>query len=87
MLKRKHKKRYMTLIQAINPKTGKIDTFMGPNVIAYSKREANNFCQNNGLGYCVIGDEIIDEINISDNLNLLGMKYATFTVLDKEIIL
>lgn len=42
--------------------TGLMKTFCGPNISAPSKELAHEYCQNNGLGYCHVTDEIIMEI-------------------------
>ena len=55
-------KKWSTIIYAKNPNTGNISEFGGPIIEAPSKKLAFEYCQNNGLGYCFIGDEIISII-------------------------
>lgn len=51
-----------TIIYAKSPLDGSMRTYGGPNIKAPSKSLAREFCENNGLGYCHIGDEIVAEI-------------------------
>lgn len=48
-----------TYIYAKCPIDGEIKTFGGPNIEAPTRELAFEYCQNNGLGYCHIADEII----------------------------
>lgn len=41
---------------------GEIREFCGPNIEAPTQELAYEYCQNNGLGYCYIGDELVMEI-------------------------
>lgn len=45
---------FATQIQAINPLTGELTLFAGPNVPGICFSDAENYCQNNGLGYCKV---------------------------------
>ena len=61
---------WVTSIQAINPKTGDIELWSGPNVPGLSFKDAVKYCKLNGLGYCkVIGRliAIIDDEKIMVN--------------------
>lgn len=51
-----------TEVKAICPIDGELKTFGGPNIKAPSRQLAHEYCQNNGLGYCRITDELIAEI-------------------------
>ncbi len=55
-------KRWSSVIYAKNPLTGEMSTFDGPLIEAPSKKLAFEYCQNNRLGYCFIGDEVISII-------------------------
>jgi hypothetical protein len=47
---------YYTEIKALSPHTGELKTYIGPKIQAISFEDAQNYCENNGLGYCkVIG--------------------------------
>jgi len=49
--------KWCTTIRAINPNTGELSTFEGPEIEAPTSKLAHEYCQNNGLGYCqVTGD-------------------------------
>lgn len=39
-----------------------LKTFGGPNIEAPTKRLAEEYCQLNGLGYCVISGQLVSEI-------------------------
>lgn len=55
-------KTWCTEIRAINPVTGELTTFCGPNIQAPSWALAEEYLQNNGLGYCRIDGELVAEI-------------------------
>lgn len=55
-------KTYATEIKAVCPKTGDLKTYGGPNVPGISVDTANDYCQNNGLGYCKVLAQLIEEI-------------------------
>jgi hypothetical protein len=53
---------YATEIKAINPVTGEMTTWCGPHVPGISEADAQDYCQNNGLGYCSVIGLLIAEI-------------------------
>lgn len=55
-------RQWVTEIRAIDPITGELKEYMGPNVLGINLQDAEYFCQNNGLGYCKVTDELIAEI-------------------------
>lgn len=55
-------KTWTTEIKAICQIDKVIKTFAGPNINAISKADALKYCQNNGLGYLHISDELVMEI-------------------------
>lgn len=55
-------KTWGTIIYAKCAMTGEQKIFCGPNIKAPSRSLAHEYCQNNGLGYCHIGDELVAEI-------------------------
>lgn len=61
---------YTTLIQAVDPKTGRLELFSGPIVPGKNRAEAQQYCYDNGLGYCIV-DKIFVRIadSIYKNLN------------------
>jgi hypothetical protein len=46
----------------MDPTDGTYKEFGGPNIEAPSRALAHQYCQNNGLGYCLVGMEIVCEI-------------------------
>lgn len=57
---------YATTIHAVNPKTGKLTKFVGPNIPAISYADAQDYCYNNGLGYCHADSILVEEIPVKD---------------------
>lgn len=55
-------KKWCTEIKAIDPTDGIIKSWGGPNIPAISFRDAEMYCQMNGLGYCKVIGELIAEI-------------------------
>ncbi len=53
---------WSTTIYAIDPVSRDQREFCGPNIMAPIKELAFEYCQNNYLGYCYVGDQIIMEI-------------------------
>lgn len=60
--------KYVTTIEAIDPKDGKLKLWAGPLVEADNYDEARKFCDNNELGYCKIIFEA-KSVNVQLNLN------------------
>ena len=58
---------FATTIKAVNPFTGDICEYAGPNVEALSEGMANEYLQLNGLGYCEVQGEIVSEIPCDEN--------------------
>lgn len=56
--------KFVTEISAFDPQTGQLCTWAGPDVEAESAEAAAEFCQQNGLGYCRIAGEWVDEIDV-----------------------
>lgn len=55
-------KTYSTSIRAIDPLTGEMKTWAGPNVPGIAFFDAERYCQQNGLGYCKVDGELVSEI-------------------------
>jgi hypothetical protein len=55
-------KRYCTEVRAIKPGTGELTTYCGPEVPGLTLAHAEQYCQDNGLGYCRVLGELIAEI-------------------------
>lgn len=53
---------YVTEIKAIKPSTGELTTYGGPNVPGSSFKDAQDYCEENGLGYCKVVGELVSEI-------------------------
>jgi hypothetical protein len=53
---------WTTLVYAKCAETNEYRTFCGQNIEAPTKKLAHEYCQNNGLGYLHISDELIMEI-------------------------
>lgn len=54
---------YTTIIRAIDPITGQMKTWAGPNIRAISHNSAVQYCRENGLGYCEIDGLLVSEIH------------------------
>lgn len=63
---------FVTTIKAVNPFTGDICEYAGPNVEALSEGMANEYLQLNGLGYCEIAGEIVSEIEDDKQTNYIN---------------
>ena len=57
--------KFETQITAIDPQDGELKTWSGPGILANSIEDAQEYCQNNGLGYLNVIEEIIGEISFS----------------------
>lgn len=53
---------YITTIFAKSPKDGKLKEYGGPCVPGITKKDAQNYCENNGLGYCKVEGLLVAEI-------------------------
>lgn len=60
---------FVTEIEAVDPESGKVKSYSGPNIPANSFSEAVKYCQENGLGYCKVIGKFISEItdNVTGN--------------------
>jgi hypothetical protein len=57
---------YITKIKARSPIDGTMTEYHGPHVPGNSIEEAQEYCEQNGLGYCWVDDELISEIPVKD---------------------
>lgn len=57
------KRTYTTLINAVDPKTGLLCHWVGPDIEADSLEDAVRYCQENGLGYCRVDGEKMGEVD------------------------
>lgn len=55
-------RRWTTKIHAIKPSTGELVEWCGPVINVPSWKLAQEYCENNGLGYCQVDGELIMEI-------------------------
>ncbi len=53
---------WVTEIQAIKPSTGELRIYCGPHVPGISLADAQQYCEQNGLGYCRVIGRLIGEI-------------------------
>lgn len=53
---------FVTEIKALSPHTGEMKTWGGPNVPGISFSDAQNYRENNGLGYCKVIGILTSEI-------------------------
>ena len=58
-------------LHAIDPADGELKLWQGPHIEAISLSMAENFCQQNGLGYLKITGILVKEIEVDFNLNKL----------------
>lgn len=59
-------KLWVTEIKAYDPITGELKTWCGPEVPGINHKDAENYCQDNGLGYCKVLGELVAEIPCKD---------------------
>lgn len=52
----------MTEIEAISPLDSELRTFSGPTVPGITEADAQDYCENNELGFCKVIGELIAEI-------------------------
>lgn len=57
---------YCTLVTAISHKDGELKNYIGPNVPGISFADAQDYCENNGLGYCKVNGLLVAEIPCKD---------------------
>lgn len=55
-------KHWVTEIKAQDPFTGELKIYGGPNVPGFTYKDAEAYCQMNGLGYCKVIGELVAEI-------------------------
>ena len=58
---------YATEIKALNPHTGNLTVYAGPQVKGISFDDAQNYCDNN-IGYCKVVGLLIAEISIENDI-------------------
>lgn len=63
---------WVTHIQAIDPKSGELLTWQGPNVPGYTAALAQEWCELHGLGYCKVVARLECEVDI---LPTGGLRY------------
>ena len=63
-------KLYTTLIQAVNPRNGRLEVFNGPIVPGRNLIDAQEYCYRNNLAYCIVDKRFVSFINnVYYNLN------------------
>ena len=53
---------YTTIIKAVDPQTGELKTWGGPNIPALTRKGARKYCDTHGLGYCEVSDKLVSEV-------------------------
>jgi hypothetical protein len=63
-------KLYTTLIQAVNPRNGRLEVFNGPIVPGRNLLDAQEYCYRNNLAYCIVDRRMITfTASVYENLN------------------
>lgn len=52
---------YITEVIAIDPKDGELKTWAGPNITAFTTRDAERMCKEQGLGFCRVLGRLKEE--------------------------
>jgi len=60
-------KTWVTEIEAIHPFDGVLKKWAGPEVPGITIKDAQDYCENNSLGYCRVIGELIAEIPCKEN--------------------
>jgi hypothetical protein len=60
---------WVTEILAIDPATGEMKSWAGPNVPGINHDDAERYCQLNELGYCNVLGELVAEIPCKEGTN------------------
>lgn len=55
-------KQWSTQIRAIDPADGQLKSWSGPTIFADTMIDAQIYCLQNGLGYCIVVGELTDQI-------------------------
>lgn len=58
---------WCTRVRAINPATGEIADYTGPKVPGKTRKEAEEYCNTHGLGYCSVDGQFIMEVTLHYN--------------------
>lgn len=59
-------KHYLTQLQAMNPKTGELQRWAGPRILANDRKEAERILNSTGMGYCQIVGFLEDVISMEE---------------------
>jgi hypothetical protein len=62
-------KKWLTELRAIDPGTGELKTWCGPDIEAPTATLAREYCDNNGLGYLTVIGELLVEIPCKEGTN------------------
>lgn len=71
-------KLWVTEIEAIDPETQEMKTWLGPYIKATSWENAQTYCKQNGLGYCRVTGQLISEIPCGTDLEPKWMAKIDF---------
>jgi hypothetical protein len=58
---------WITEILAVDPSDGELKRWFGPNVPGINRPMAEDYCQKNELGYCLVVRELISETPYKDD--------------------
>jgi hypothetical protein len=61
-------RKFRTEIKAISPIDGELKTFDGPVIQSISYDLAQQYCDNNGLGYCKVVGELVAVIPMKNGI-------------------
>lgn len=56
---------YSTIIKAVDPQTGEMKTWGGPNIPCTTAKSARKYCDTHGLGYCEISNRLVAKIVVN----------------------
>ena len=60
-------KLWVTNIRAIDPRDGELKNWGGPHVPGITHKHAEQYCQDNGLGFCEVLGELVGEVCTKPN--------------------
>jgi hypothetical protein len=77
-------KMWATQIWARDPKDNKLKKWGGPNIPAPSRLIAQEYCDQNGMGYCYVDAELIAEIPANENHDPIWDKMIDYDTMQKN---
>jgi len=77
-------KKWQTTLHALDPRTGEYCEWFGPVIEAPSMELAKEYCENNGLGYCIVEGELVGEYGVDEEGGPDFSKKVDFTLPEKN---